>query len=328
MSTTSFLGHAKKRSWPWVDPVDPSIYLCHQFWPKISIITPSFNQGKYIEETILSVINQNYPNLEFIIIDGGSIDQTVEIIKKYNSKITFWTSEKDNGQADALNKGIEKCTGEIFNWINSDDYLTKNALFNLALEFDLKNYDLFAACVNNFDEISKISTLFKNNNLDIRKFLHVNKQANYYYHQPGIWFNLYKYKELGLLDTSLRYCFDHDFTLRYLVKNNKVKYSDLIVVNFRYHSESKSISEQAHFDSEFGIAYKNFYYSLPFFHKLKVQAKRRYKSYQWHLSLKTICESQNGKSRKVILILKEIFKSPFFRATRFTAGTLKKLLSE
>jgi glycosyltransferase involved in cell wall biosynthesis len=85
-------------------------------FPKITIITPTFNQGNYIEESILSVLNQNYPNLEYIIIDGGSTDETVSIIKKYEEKIDFWLSEPDAGQTDAINKGFAKATGEIINW--------------------------------------------------------------------------------------------------------------------------------------------------------------------------------------------------------------------
>src|ERR1700741_2339226 len=106
--------------------------------PKISIITPSYNQGKYIEQTILSVIEQGYPDYELIIIDGGSTDDTIEVIKKYESKIAYWISEKDNGQADAINKGLAKATGEIFNWINSDDILEKDAL-QIIGEYFLNN---------------------------------------------------------------------------------------------------------------------------------------------------------------------------------------------
>ena len=91
-------------------------------YPKISIVTPSFNQGKYIEQTIQSVLTQNYPNLEYIIIDGGSTDKTVDIIKKYEQQLSYWVTEPDKGQTDAINKGFAKCTGEIFNWINSDDF--------------------------------------------------------------------------------------------------------------------------------------------------------------------------------------------------------------
>ena len=90
-------------------------------FPKISIVTPSFNQAQFIEETILSVINQNYPNLEYIIIDGGSTDGSVEIIRKYEKYLTYWVSEPDNGHGHALNKGFAKTTGEIMAWINSDD---------------------------------------------------------------------------------------------------------------------------------------------------------------------------------------------------------------
>ena len=96
--------------------------------PKISIITPCFNAAQYIEQTILSIVNQEYDNLEYIIIDGGSSDGTVDIIKKYQDKITYWISEPDKGQSDAINKGIAIATGEVFNWVNGDDYLENDTL--------------------------------------------------------------------------------------------------------------------------------------------------------------------------------------------------------
>lgn len=104
-------------------------------YPKISIVTPCFNRADYLEETILSILNQNYPNLEYIIIDGGSIDGTVDLIKKYESHLSYWISEPDNGMYFALNKGFTKATGEIMTWINSDDKYIDKSLFAVAQIF-------------------------------------------------------------------------------------------------------------------------------------------------------------------------------------------------
>lgn len=104
-------------------------------YPKISIITPSYNQGNFLEETIQSVLNQSYPDLEYIIIDGGSTDNSVEIIKKYENRLTYWVSERDKGQTDAINKGIRRSTGEIIGWMNSDDFYLPRAFFKVAKVF-------------------------------------------------------------------------------------------------------------------------------------------------------------------------------------------------
>ena len=97
-------------------------------YPKITIVTPTFNQGEFIEQTIISILDQNYPNLEYIIVDAGSNDKTVSIIKKYEKHLAWWVSEKDRGQSHAINKGLEKSDGDVFNWVNSDDYLAEGAL--------------------------------------------------------------------------------------------------------------------------------------------------------------------------------------------------------
>jgi len=105
--------------------------------PKLSIVTPSFNQGRFLEETILSVLNQEYPNLEYLIIDGGSTDETVDVIRRYEDRINFWVSEKDRGQVHAINKGIEKTTGDIFGFINSDDVYLPGT-FDTVMTLDLR----------------------------------------------------------------------------------------------------------------------------------------------------------------------------------------------
>lgn len=104
-------------------------------FPKITIITPNYNQDKYLERTILSVIQQGYPNLEYIVMDGGSTDGSIEIIKKYEDHISYWQSKKDNGMYDAINQGFQKSTGDIMGWINSDDFLHPKSLFLIAKIF-------------------------------------------------------------------------------------------------------------------------------------------------------------------------------------------------
>lgn len=111
-------------------------------YSKISVVTPSFNQGKFIEQTILSVIGQQYPNLEYIIIDGGSTDETLSMIEKYNHAITYWVSEKDEGQSDAINKGFAMATGEILCWLNSDDYYLPGTLFHVNRKLNVNMPEL------------------------------------------------------------------------------------------------------------------------------------------------------------------------------------------
>jgi glycosyltransferase involved in cell wall biosynthesis len=123
-----------KTGWPWTEAMNPLplTVLDGKPWPKISIVTPSYNLGEYLEETIRSVLLQNYPNLEYIIIDGGSTDGSVEIIKKYEEYIHYWVSEADSGPAEAIQKGFIHADGEWLGWLNSDDYLLPHALESLA----------------------------------------------------------------------------------------------------------------------------------------------------------------------------------------------------
>lgn len=135
---TSLLAHlpsapAGRTGWPWTEEADPAVYEGRAEWPRISIVTPSFNQAPFLEETIRSVLLQNYPNLQYIVIDGGSADGSVEIIEKYAAWIDYWVSEKDRGQSHAINKGQERCDGEWRNWLNSDDFLAPGALQCVAL---------------------------------------------------------------------------------------------------------------------------------------------------------------------------------------------------
>lgn len=123
-----------RTGWPWTESTDPSIYgnPPRGGWSKITIVCPSFRQGRFIEETLRSVLLQNYPALEFIVMDGGSQDETVPLLEKYSPWLAAWESMKDRGQSHALNKGYTRATGEIFGWINSDDYYLPGAFAAVA----------------------------------------------------------------------------------------------------------------------------------------------------------------------------------------------------
>lgn len=129
-----------KTGWPWATetPQLPPAQPDGSEWPRISIVTPSFNQGQFIEETIRSVLLQGYPNLEYIIIDGGSTDKSVEIVKKYEPWLAYWISEKDRGAPNAINKGLRRSTGSIYTWLNSDDIYREGVLQSSATEFSTR----------------------------------------------------------------------------------------------------------------------------------------------------------------------------------------------
>ncbi|HOZ68245.1 MAG TPA: glycosyltransferase family 2 protein [Chitinophagaceae bacterium] len=205
--------------------------------PRISIITPSFNQGDFIEETILSVLNQDYPNLEYIIIDGGSTDQTVDIIKKYSDRISYWVSEKDRGQSHAINKGFERAKGEIINWINSDDQLMPGTLHKLAALFNVDpELMMVHGRIEYFGETRPYySVNLPAKDLDTRYISHICMP------QPATFYRRQLLLEQGLLDESLHFSMDTDLFVRAGL-HYKIHQSDEVFARFRLHSASKSVS--------------------------------------------------------------------------------------
>jgi glycosyltransferase involved in cell wall biosynthesis len=210
-------------------------------WPKISIETPSFNQGQYIEQTILSVLSQNYPNLEYIIIDGGSTDNTVEIIKKYESWLTYWVSEPDRGQSHAINKGLDKCTGEIFNWLNSDDWYTPGALFEVANAFMNNSSAQFVSGHENHVELSG------HENVHNGTFLKLSIEETIEFcelTQPSTFFKLNAIRSVNGVSEDLHYIMDGEMWVKLLLlygQDNFIKI-DKVLVNFRLHANSKTVS--------------------------------------------------------------------------------------
>ncbi|TWR25376.1 glycosyltransferase [Mucilaginibacter achroorhodeus] len=218
-------------------------------YPKISIITPSFNQGKFLEETILSVINQGYPKLEFIIIDGGSTDASVDIIRKYNKYISFWRSEKDNGQAEAINKGLLRATGDVVTWLNSDDLYEDGTLLligEIFAENPSVNF-IFGDCL--FFTEKKSYT----NQIDLKDF-EAKQLGQFPYSQPSCFFRKKLIDDQGLLNEKFHYCLDVDLFIRFAL-NSQMRYIKKTLSRFRMHDDSKTINHWNKFLEEWIVIY-------------------------------------------------------------------------
>jgi glycosyltransferase involved in cell wall biosynthesis len=230
---------------------------------KITVITPSFNQGEYLEQTIDSVLSQNYNNLEFMVIDGGSTDNSVEIIKKHEKFIKYWVSEKDSGQSNAINKGLKAASGEIINWLNSDDWYTENTLHKVAAVFENENTNVFCGrsrIVENGIEIRQ------NKGTDI--YSSVEKTIGFArIDQPETFFRKSSIDKIGLLNENLQYVMDRDWWIRYLLLFglNGIEKTDDILVNFRSHPNSKTNTFINKFDTEA----HNLYYTIASQYKLE-----------------------------------------------------------
>ena len=231
-----------------------------QKWPRISIITPSYNQGQYIEETIRSVLLQGYPNLEYIIIDGGSSDQTIEIIRKYEPWLTYWVSEADRGQSDAINKGFSRTSGQILNWLNSDDFLEKDALVQVATAFAAADENV-GAIVGMCDWINKYGEVTRCNfpsEISRKTLLQWCVSNDVWFLQPGCFFTRAAWEFGGPLLCNLRYCFDLAFHIKISERFRFGLLPKLIASAYR-HPAAKTVAELPYSEGETAL----FFATLP-----------------------------------------------------------------
>ncbi len=203
----------------------------------VSIITPSFNQARYLEDTIRSVLDQDHPHLEYIIVDGGSSDGSQEIIQKYAHRLAWWVSEKDQGQTDAINKGFSRAQGDVLAWLNSDDTYAPGAV-SAALALLQANPDagLVYGDTNFIDENGKIIGAFPAAQTDYKRlrrgYVHIPQQAAFF--RAEIW------KKVGPLDPSFFFAMDYDLWVR-IASVSRLLYTRQLWANFRLHTQGKTV---------------------------------------------------------------------------------------
>ncbi|MBD2103189.1 FkbM family methyltransferase [Leptolyngbya sp. FACHB-261] len=227
-------------------------------WPKISIVTVTLNQGDYLEETIRSVLLQGYPNLEYIVLDGGSSDNTLEILERYSSELTYWTSEPDKGQSNALNKGFSRATGEILAWLNSDDRYLPGTLFRVALAFENYGSDMVAGGCSlvkgnaqkpfhthhNAMPIGKVVPLPLERLLDIDGCW----QKGEFFYQPEVFWTKELWERSGAgLDESLFYSMDYELWVRMAYQEAKIVHLPDALTLFRVHEKQKTYGDNIPF---------------------------------------------------------------------------------
>jgi glycosyltransferase involved in cell wall biosynthesis len=214
--------------------------VAHQELPLVSIVTPSLNQGRFIAETIESVLEQDYPRIEHVVVDGGSTDETLDVLRRYEH--LRWVSEPDRGQADAVNKGFRMAHGSIFGWLNADDLYLPGAVSTVVNALRETGCGLVHGGWRQIDEegatIKDVPAVL----FDYRRQLEVSNKVA----QPGSFFTREAFEAVGGLDVSYRYAMDYELWLK-IGKQFEVRHVDRVLGAYRYHPESKTVAESSGF---------------------------------------------------------------------------------
>jgi glycosyltransferase involved in cell wall biosynthesis len=219
--------------------------------PLVSVVTPSYNQSRFLGETILSVLNQGYPHIEYLVIDGASTDGSVDIIRQYEGQIAYWVSEPDRGQSHAINKGLRRTRGEIVTWLNSDDVLLPGAV-SRVVRFLAEHPDV-DVCNGRADRIDEYGRPIPTPTLpkDLLDFGATTALAGNLVNSPGAFWRRGIMERVGLLDEELHYVMDYEWWLRMVLAGGTFRrMPHPSVAAFRVHRGSKSAAQQERFAQE------------------------------------------------------------------------------
>jgi glycosyltransferase involved in cell wall biosynthesis len=235
------------QGWPWeaVTPKCPANIPSPP--PRISVVTPSFNQGRYLEQTIRSVLLQGYPNLEYVVIDGGSTDESIDILKYYHPWLHHWTSEPDGGQSMAINKGLRQTTGDILAYLNSDDYYLPGALHSVAATFSQNpQADLVHGRCQIVDEGGRITAEQFGSIHSFREIIDLWSVwwQRRQFVQPEVFWTRRIMEKIGFLSEELHYGMDYDYWTRILRQGAQLEALDYPVATFRIHAQQKSCAAE------------------------------------------------------------------------------------
>lgn len=222
--------------WPWTAASVARPHVPANHLPRITVVTPSFNQAQFLERTIRSVLLQDYPNLEYLVVDGGSSDGSVEIIEKYSPWLSWWVSERDRGQVDAINKGLRRATGDWIAWQNSDDVFYQGAFFSVAKAAQRDcSRGLVVGNINLIDEqdrvISDLRYVRPTYNSMLAEGMVMTNQAAFWRREL--------HSELGWLDESYTCAFDFDWFLR-ILQHSSALHVDQVLGALRIHRDTKT----------------------------------------------------------------------------------------
>jgi glycosyltransferase involved in cell wall biosynthesis len=245
-----------KIGWPWTEESSrlPNTMSDGSPWPRITIVTPSFNQGPFLEETIRSVLLQGYPNLEYIVIDGGSSDDSVTIIKRYSQWLSYWVSEKDRGQSHAINKGMSRATGDIVAWLNSDDLYLPSALLRVATAWDKKQTHWLVGKIKVGESVDspKLRTLRLSSSqtfLEIAAFWLVRERNLRSYSQPEVFMSRQAWQAVGGVCEKLFLAMDNHLWAKLSAVGYVPVYLSEEIVFFRVHEAQKTRPSNAEYQS-------------------------------------------------------------------------------